>query len=69
MIQPAETIVETRHVVVFSRCRYGLSHCSDGFRVTSKVCLKDCEIKQSILIECAVPIVHGVIEIAVEVIE
>ena len=69
MIEPAQTIIKTDHIIVFSCCSNGFLHGADSFGVTAKVCMQNSKIKERILVKGTISIEHSIIKIAMEVVE
>lgn len=51
LVQPTETVVEARHVMILPGRSNRFLHCCDCFRKASKVRLEDGKVQQSILIQ------------------
>ena len=69
VIQPTETVIQASHVVVLSCCRDSLLHCNNRFREAAEVCLEDGQVEESILVKCAVSVMHGVIKVSMQAVE
>lgn len=69
VVQPREREVQTRHVLVLARRVDGFLHGEDALAVAAKVRLEDRQIQQRILVEGAVTVMHGVVKVAVQIVE
>ena len=69
MVEPAHAEVEAGNVFVLSGCGDGFLHCWDGLSVAAEVGLKNGQVEQGILIESLITVLHGVVEVAVQVVE
>ena len=69
MIEPTHAKIETSDVLILSSRSDCFLHCWNSFAVAAKVCLQDGQIKQGILIECAVYALHTIVKVTMEIIE
>lgn len=65
MIQPVQTEVETRYILVLSCSRYGLVHGRNGFGEAAEVCVQDRHMKQGVLVVGLVANLQRVVEVSV----
>lgn len=69
MVHPAHAKIEAMHIMRLPRNGYGLLHCRDSLAVGAKVGLQNGQVQQSVLVETAISIVHGIVKVPMQIVE
>ena len=69
VVQPAHAEVQAADVLILPRSGNGFVHCRNSFAKAAKVCLENSHMKKSVLVIALISSLHGVVKVAVQILE